>query len=223
MLLLVAPLLAAACGGPLAGDPGDPAADPLKKAAAAPAGLTADFRAWLATSAYKGDDFPRDDLAGQGSFGGRTSTGQALTHDPVVFIHGNADCPLCTAVSQTGWSASRDYFLAHGHSNAELYATTWDTANLLDNVLRTRRFLQAVLAYTGAKKLDVISHSMGVTLARKAILGGQAYDEVSGTYHAVGAPLAGSTDAFVGIAGANLGLVACYLMCIRQSLMGISA
>jgi pimeloyl-ACP methyl ester carboxylesterase len=219
-LLAVATLFAAACGGPLADDgSGDSSGDPLK-AAAAPAGLTADFRAWLAASAYRGDDFPRDDLGGQGSFGGRTSAGQALAHDPVVFIHGNSDCALCTAISQTGWSASRDWFLAHGYSNAELYATTWGTANLFDtykqahskaNVLRTRRFLQAVLAYTGAKKLDVIGHSMGVTLARKAILGGQAYDEASGSYYDVGAPLTGSIDAFVGIAGANLGLVDCYL------------
>ena len=220
-LLVVTQLLAAACGGPLADDgTGGSPGDPLKRAAAVPPGLTTDFRAWLATSPYQGDDFPRDDLAGQGSFGGRASTGQALAHDPVVFIHGNSDCALCTAVSQTGWSASRDSFLAHGYSNAELYATTWGTANLFDtyqqahskaNVLRTRRFLQAVLAYTGAKKLDVISHSMGVTLARKAILGGRAYDEASGTYYDVGAPLTGAVDAFVGIAGANLGLVDCYL------------
>jgi hypothetical protein len=212
-------LLSAACGGPASQDASQGASqDALQAAASTP--LTADFRAWLAASAYNSDAFPRDDLGGQGSFGGRATAGQALAHDPVVFIHGNSDCALCTAISQTGWSASRNYFLAQGYTSAELYATTWGTANLLDayqqahskaNVLRTRRFLQAVLAYTGAKKLDVVAHSMGVTLARKAILGGQAYDEASNRYSDVGAPLTASVDAFVGIAGANLGLVDCYL------------
>ena len=41
-----------------------------------------------------------------------------------------------------------------------------------DNVMFTRKFMDAVFAYTGAEKINVISHSMGVTLARGAIKGG---------------------------------------------------
>jgi triacylglycerol lipase len=207
-----------ACGGP----PDRAVSEEgLRSPAAVSGGLTSDFRAWLAASSYSGDGFARDDLGGMGSYGGRASAGQVLLHDPVIFIHGNADCALCTeSATQTGWNASVAWFLSQGYTSAELYATTWGSASVLDTaynyhskdfVMSTRRFLQAVMAYTGAKKVDIVAHSMGVTLARKAILGGTAYDEGLGINYSVGPPLTASVDAFVGIAGANLGLTSCYL------------
>ena len=62
----------------------------------------------------------------------------------------------------------------------------------------------------GATKVDIITHSMGVTLARKAILGGYATDAADGGQYYIGPPLTSSVDTFVGIAGANLGLTSCY-------------
>lgn len=41
-------------------------------------------------------------------------------------------------------------------------------------VLYIRRFINAVLQYTEAAEIDVISHSMGVNYARRAIKGGWA-------------------------------------------------
>jgi hypothetical protein len=67
-----------------------------------------------------------------------------------------------------------------------------------------------VKAYTGAAKVDIVTHSMGVTLARKAVLGGYATDSLNGGQYYIGAPLTSSVDTFVGIAGANLGLTSCY-------------
>jgi len=203
----------AGCGG----SDGDSASSAASlEHAASTTGITSDFRAFLAARNVT-EDFARDDLAG-GSFGGRTTAGEAIHHDPVVFVHGNSDRALDTTGSgYLGWNASVAYFQSQGYSNAELYGTTWGPADSLQagnqehsraNVLFVRHFLESVLAYTGASKIDVISHSMGVTLARKAILGGSAKD-AGGSYQ-VGSALTGSVDTFVGIAGANLGLSACF-------------
>lgn len=79
----------------------------------------------------------------------------------------------------TGWSRSIQYFLEQNYTTAELYVTTWGdtwgTGNILDNyntmhtcsyLLYLRRFVEAVISYTEARKVDVIAHSIGVPLAR---------------------------------------------------------
>ena len=69
-----------------------------------------------------------------------------------------------------------------------------------------RAFVEAVIAYTGAEKVDIISHSMGVTLARRIIKGGY----VSSDNINVGDALTDKVDTFLGIAGGNYGLATCY-------------
>jgi len=46
-------------------------------------------------------------------------------------------------------------------------------------LLYIRKFIEAVIDYTGAEKVDIIAHSMGVTLTRAVIKGGD-YDIVPG-------------------------------------------
>ncbi len=181
-------------------------------------GLTTDFRNWLTANGYSSYNFQRSEIP-SGSYGGRTSPGQAVVNHPVIFIHGNSDSALGYAAAFTGWTSSIQYFKSQGYTSAELFATTWGPANPLlastqyhskDNLNRIRAFIQAVKAYTGAAQVDIVSHSMGVTLARKAIIGGSAYDSAAGGNYNLGAALTSSIDGFVGIAGANRGLVACY-------------
>ena len=183
-------------------------------------GLSTDFRNWLNANGYGSQDFIRADVPG-GSYGGRSVAGQAVVNQPVIFIHGNSDSALGTGSSvYTGWRASIEYFKSQGYTSAELYATTWGPANVAfssqqyhskAHLTRLRAFVQAVKAYTGASKVDIVTHSMGVTLMRKVVKGGAANDAAAGSSYNLGSALTSSVDAFVGIAGANRGLTNCYL------------
>jgi triacylglycerol lipase len=72
-----------------------------------------------------------------------------------------------------------------------------------------RAFLEAVLDYTKAEQVVVIGHSMGVTIARKIVQGGEAIDQREGSYQ-VGSSLKGKVKSFIGLAGANYGLTYCW-------------
>lgn len=181
--------------------------------------ITPHFQTWLNANGYAGYDFARTDLGANGSFGGKENAADTVVNQPVIFIHGNSDAALGAGIGATGWTNSINYFASQGYKTSEMYATTWGNANPLQsgnqyhskpNLQKIRAFIQAVKAYTGASKVDIITHSMGVTLTRKAILGGSGNDAANGGNYNLGAPLTSSIDTFVGIAGANQGLVSCY-------------
>jgi triacylglycerol lipase len=202
-------------GSALPGTVADAGAPTTDAGASLTTTLTPDFEAWLAANGYAGDDFVRRGTGG--SFGGRAAAGEALARTPIVFVHGNSDSAVGRVAPLLGWDAARRDLAARGWADRELYGLTWGPADpnqRLEQVhggallRRVRRFLEAVRAYTGAPKIAVVAHSMGVTLARKAIEGGTGTDD-RGVYD-LGAPLTASVDTFLGIAGANLGLVGCY-------------
>ncbi|KAA3626278.1 MAG: lipase, partial [Bacteroidetes bacterium] len=180
--------------------------------------LSQHFQNWLNANGYGSYNFSRSDIEGD-SYGGKVSSSTPVTKQPVIFIHGNSDKAVGNVYGQSGWTSSLNYFLDQGYNQAELYAITWGDANPFSsannyhskaNVTRIRAFIEAVLSYTGASKVDIISHSMGVTLCRKAVKGGYGYDPNDGGSYYVGSSITGSVDAFVGIAGANQGLTNCY-------------
>ena len=181
--------------------------------------ITPDFQNWLNANGYGAYNFARTELGSNGSYGGKLSAGDTVINQPVIFIHGNSDAALGAGTGLTGWTASINYFATQGYKSSEMYAMTWGDANPYlsayqyhskPNLQAIRAFIQAVKAYTGAAKVDIVTHSMGVTLARKAILGGSANDAANGGSYNLGSPLTSSVDTFVGIAGANWGLVSCY-------------
>jgi hypothetical protein len=191
------------------------AADTSVDAGPLPGVLTSDFQTWLAAHGYATDDFAR--MGTGGSFGGRATAGEVVPKIPIVFVHGNSDAAIGRGGQLTGWDAPRRYLQSRGWTDAALYATTWgpaDPSKANDQshdrayLTRLRRFTSAVQQYTGAPKVVVVTHSMGTTIARKAIEGGSGTD-AAGAY-ALGAPLTSIVDTFIGIAGANWGLVYCY-------------
>lgn len=178
-------------------------------------GFTSDFRAYLAANGMSA--LLRSDLGGPPGYGGRTRAGEGIAKEPVVFVHGNSD--RAVGGSLGGWNASIEALLAAGYGSREIYALTWGPADSAQaanqyhsraHLTLVRSFLEAVLGYTGAAKVDIVAHSMGVTLARKAILGGAANDALGGGAYDLGLPLTARVDTFLGIAGANLGLSSCY-------------
>ena len=102
---------------------------------------------------------------------------------PVIFLHGNNDTPFPTACNPLGRiHAMAQFFLDHGYAPSELWGLGYqgDQCDLaatptnrssgahstVANIPDLRRFVHAVLDYTGARQVDVVGHSLGVTLAR---------------------------------------------------------
>ena len=107
-----------------------------------------------------------------------------VVHTPVIFLHGNNDTPFPTACNPFGRMQALAQNLAdRGYATSELWGLGYqgDQCDLrADQTHRSRiahtvaanvpdlsRFVQAVLAYTGAKEVDIVGHSLGVPLARE--------------------------------------------------------
>ncbi len=179
--------------------------------------ITEHFSNWLTRHNYDASKVARTDIVG-GSFGGMISNSDCVHKEPIIFIHGNSDQAILGTFG--GWEKSREYFLSQGYRSSELYATTYGLPPLQpsstythdqENILQIRQFIEAVLQYTEADKIDIIAHSLGVTMTRRAILGGSEHN-IDGSEYQIGAPLTNKIDTFLGIAGANQGLSSCALV-----------
>jgi pimeloyl-ACP methyl ester carboxylesterase len=134
-----------------------------------------------------------------------------VNRTPVIFLHGNNDTPFPTACNPYGAiHAMAQYFADHGYASSELWGLGYQgnqcdlltnptnrsgvAHSTLANVPDLDRFVRAVLAYTGAKHVDIVGHSLGVTLAR-------AWMKLDHTGHLVGR--------LVAIDGPNHGIIDC--------------
>jgi triacylglycerol lipase len=94
----------------------------------------------------------------------------ALTHDPILFVHGWNS-------SSTTWNTMVSRFQADGWASNELY--NWSYNYKQSNATTAQQIsdkVNQILAATGATKVDLISHSMGGLSTRYYIknLGGGA-------------------------------------------------
>jgi pimeloyl-ACP methyl ester carboxylesterase len=165
-----------------------------------------------------------------GGFGGSVED-KELRHVPLILVHGNN-------VDAADWYPVRTVLRDNGFGDQEIFAPSYNgqgcnngtalytqnpeaapdhqncsstvTGNDV-NVPDVVDFIHAVQAYTGSRAFSIVGHSLGVTLARKAIKAGGLQDDVV---------------AFVGIAGANHGTDFCppgsepYVMSCDEIAMG---
>lgn len=121
---------------------------------------------------------------------------------PVVFIHGNGGYAGHWTLEGAGpvFVNVKQQFLDAGYCPRELWAVSYDgegsysTYNDI-NAPEVYRFIEAVRSYLDVDKVDVVTHSLGVTVLRKAAF---AHREMYGYIRR-----------FVAIAGATEGTTTC--------------
>lgn len=113
-----------------------------------------------------------------------------LVHDPVVFVHGING-------SSEDFKVMIGRFILDGWPQDRLSAIDYPDPSLgcnVDNAETLRQHVQSFLAQTGAKKFDLVAHSMGSLSSRKFVrdLGGAA---VVSTFVTLGGPHHGIASA----------------------------
>jgi pimeloyl-ACP methyl ester carboxylesterase len=119
----------------------------------------------------------------------------AVHRTPVILLHGNNDTPYPTLCNPYGDIHDLAAYLeTRGYSPSELWGLGYqgDQCDLLAdqtkrsgiahstvaNVADLRAFVRAVQAYTGSKRVDIVGHSLGGTLAREWMRQDNAYHVV---------------------------------------------
>ncbi len=141
--------------------------------------------------------------APNGGFGGGSCT---ATHTPIVFLHGNGDeAKNFDYPSSTGVPSVYATFKAAGYNDCEIFGLNYLSASersapqlnyhTATKAAMVRDFINAVKSYTGKSQVDVIAHSMGVTVGIHGIDYGSLW---------------GSVRRFIAISGGLRGLASCY-------------
>ena len=115
--------------------------------------------------------------------------------------------PVMPVIGMNRGKSVKQRFLNAGYSMQELWAISYNgkstkqlppssqcRTNVQVNLSDVTAFVKAVVAYTGAQKIDIISHSKGVVLVRTMM---------------AEPDIAGLVENFVGIAGPNHGTSVC--------------
>lgn len=146
---------------------------------------------------------------GYGGFGGGSCT---ATKTPVIFIHGNGDNAISLDMppgNVTGYTtpprSAYAELKARGYNDCELFGVTYLSSSEQGSaqynyhssskysILKT--FIDKVKAYTGKSQVDIVSHSMGSSMALATL---QYYGNWS------------SVRKFINISGGLRGLYSCY-------------
>ena len=156
-----------------------------------------------------------DPQAGFGGFGGGSCR---ASRTPVIFIHGNGDRAINwdSPADQNGTRSRSVYqeFKARGYNDCELFGITYlspgEQRSPAGNYHNPRKydviiaFIEAVKIYAGKDKVDIVAHSLGVSMVLAAL----TYED---NLHRKGKGWAGIRR-FVNIAGGVRGLPSCLVV-----------
>ncbi|MEO0322805.1 MAG: lipase [Myxococcota bacterium] len=133
-------------------------------------------------------------IPGDEGVGVARSAATSGPRDAVVLVHGNGGAP-------SDWAATVSELLAHGWAASEIFRPSWGSSFCVacnnhcgSEIAPVRAAIRDALAVSATGRIDVLGHSMGVTLAGRAILEEGAASDV---------------DAFVSVVGAFRGLRSC--------------
>lgn len=113
--------------------------------------------------------------------------------DSVVLVHGNTGSP-------SDWANTYDLLKANNYQDSDIYRPSWGSSSASNNnhsgseEIPVKNAINDALENSCTGKIDIIAHSMGVTLAAQQVIKLAKSNKV---------------DAFVGIAGAYRGLWTC--------------
>ncbi len=115
--------------------------------------------------------------------------------DNVVLIHGNSGSP-------SDWNNTYNKLISKGYSSSQIYRPSWGSSSCLgvcnnhsgSEETPVRNAINSAISSSCTGKIDVIGHSMGVTLGAQQIIKAGKVSKV---------------DSFVGVAGAYRGLLSC--------------
>lgn len=123
-----------------------------------------------------------------------STAANAVCRDSVVLVHGNAASP-------SDWDNTVNALVSDGYSQQDIYTPDWGLKSCPacnnhsgSEETPVRNAINNAIANSCTGKIDVIGHSMGVTLAAQQI------DKLAASAY---------VDTFVGIAGAMRGLWSC--------------
>ncbi len=124
------------------------------------------------------------------------SSAHAACVDNVVLIHGNTGSP-------SDWNNTYNHLLANGYSSSQIFRPSWGYSSPFYASYNNhkgweetpvRNAINDAISSSCTGKIDVIGHSMGVTLGAQQIIKAGQVSKV---------------DSFVGVAGAYRGLGSC--------------
>lgn len=166
-----------------------------------------------------------------GGFGGlkdktRADNQDAIEHNPVILLHGNGVHALHTEGIQSGlpvptlgvWPI-RDFLVNElDYSDAEIWAISYLGSDppprdaelgpmVQNNLPDIRKFIDTVIEYLDAVKVDIIAHSLGNNMAKAYLNGFQSNNSWDNSDHRLD-----KIGTYVSLAGAHYGLPSTYFL-----------